>query len=71
VKNIYLNKNIYIITGTESGMNKKTLSWISNDMGNTWIPFNQDKEYSLIYSSNGDLFVKDNQYNVLKGTVNN
>lgn len=65
IENIYLGDDYYIVTVREDELVGKILSWISYDKGNSWYPFNHDKESRLIYNSFGELFMIDVNNNVV------
>lgn len=65
VLNLFLSDQYYIITGEQKERIGKTLSWISNDKGESWVPFEQEGEYKLVYNDFGQLFMLDKQNNLL------
>lgn len=67
VLNLFMSDQYYIITGKQKEMFGKTLSWISNDKGENWFPFEQEREFMLIYNDFGQLFMMDKQNNLLIG----
>lgn len=65
VLNLFMSDQYYIITGEQKERFGKTLSWISNDKGESWIPFEQEGEFKLVYNDFGQLFMLDKQNNLL------
>lgn len=67
VHNLFIDDSMYILTAeNEAG---KTVSWISFENGNQWEKYNQDKEYKLVFCADGDLFMADAAFNILKGSI--
>lgn len=71
VKSVFLSEECYIISTRKNNGHGKVLSWISFNKGAEWEEFEHEKGYRLINSSSGDLFVCDNDNNILKGTLSN
>jgi len=69
VQNIYMKENCIIVTARNEGFKGVNLSWISYDKGNNWLPYLQNEGYELIYCSFGELFMKNKNNNVIKGTL--
>lgn len=64
VRNLYVSDSLYIISSEEIKSEGKTLSWISYDKGDTWLPFYHNEEYRMVTNDFGSVIMIDKNNNV-------
>lgn len=66
VQELYMSDSFYLITATNlNELKSKSLTWISYDKGENWMPFYQERGIKLIDNSFGIVTVIDNDNNIL------